>query len=103
MSGGGDQAFGVIQVAHGATEIDGNRATQQRSTVLVVQTRGVDAQVVGGVDQPLVLIVELAINPKVEASTTGEGAAVVVQAAGLYVDICRSDQAFDIGQRLLHA
>ncbi|CAH0323640.1 hypothetical protein SRABI123_05730 [Pseudomonas sp. Bi123] len=103
LTGGGDQAVGVVQVAHGAAEVDGNGAAEQRAAVLVVQARRVDVQVLAGVDQSLVLIVELAGNPKFETGATGQGAAVVVQATGLHIDVGRRDQAFDVGQRLLHA
>jgi hypothetical protein len=43
----------------------------------------------------LVLIIEPAGNPKFETGATGQGAAVVVQATGLYIDVGRRKSGTD--------
>ncbi len=102
VAGGGDQATGVVQVAGGGAEVQGNCAAQQRA-VLVIQLGAVERQGIARVEQALIAVGQAASNVEYGVATAGERATAVVEVAGLRIDRGGGNQAFDVGQGLVDA
>ncbi|MDT4811236.1 hypothetical protein FQZ97_441660 [compost metagenome] len=83
------------------TQVEG--AAGQQAAATVVQAAGLHAELLGGVDQSLLVIVQGTADAHPGIAAAGQGAIGIGQAGGPDVEVGGGDQALEVGQCLIDA